>query len=159
MDLITRMSLALSYVEDTLTGEINQEELARIACCSAYNFYRMFSFITDILLTEYIRRRKLTLAAIELQNSDIKVIDLAFKYGYNSPVSFSRAFQTLHGVTPTEARSGGVTLKAYPRISFQISSREKVKWIIASKAKRRSKFSATRVFTEQTEAVLSLIHI
>lgn len=121
MDLLTRMSLALAYVEKNLTGEINQEELARIACCSAYNFYRMFSFITDISLTEYIRRRKLTLAAIDLQNSDIKVIDLAFKYGYNSPISFSRAFQTLHGVTPTEARAGSVTLKAYPRISFQIS--------------------------------------
>lgn len=121
MDLVTRMSLALAYVEDHLTGEINQESLARIACCSAYNFYRMFSFITNISLTEYIRRRRLTLAAIELQNSSVKVIDLALKYGYDSPVSFSRAFQALHGVTPTDARIGGVTLKAYPRISFQIS--------------------------------------
>lgn len=121
MDLLTRMRLALAYVEDHLAGEIKQEELARIACCSAYNFNRMFSFLTDISLTEYIRRRKLTLAAIELQNSEIKVIDLALKYGYNSPISFSRAFQALHGVTPTEARCGGVTLKAYPRISFQIS--------------------------------------
>lgn len=121
MDLMTRMSLALAYVENNLTGEINQETLVQIACCSTYNFYRMFSFITDISLTEYIRRRKLTLAAIELQSSDIKVIDLALKYGYDSPVSFSRAFQTLHGVTPTEARADGVTLKAYPRISFQIS--------------------------------------
>jgi len=115
------MGLALAYVEDNLTSEINQDVLARIACCSAYNFYRMFSFITDISLTEYIRRRRLTLAAIELQNGDVKVIDLALKYGYDSPVSFTRAFQALHGVTPTEARAGGVTLKAYPRISFQIS--------------------------------------
>jgi AraC family transcriptional regulator len=118
---MTRMGLALAYVEDNLAGEINQETLAQIACCSTYNFYRMFSFITDISLMEYIRRRKLTLAAIELQSSDIKVIDLALKYGYDSPVSFSRAFQTLHGVTPTAARASGVTLKAYPRISFQIS--------------------------------------
>lgn len=121
MDILTRMSLAISYVENNLTGEIDQEALARIACCSTYNFYRMFSFITDISLTEYIRRRRLTLAAIELQSSDVKVIDLALKYGYDSPVSFSRAFQTLHGVTPSEARSDGVTLKAYPRISFHIS--------------------------------------
>lgn len=135
MDLLTRMSLAIAYVEDNLTGEINQEELARIACCSAYNFYRMFSFITDISLTEYIRRRRLTLAAIELQNSDIKVIDLALKYGYDSPVSFSRAFQTLHGVTPTEARFDGVTLKAYPRISFQIliKGEKKMEYRIESK--------------------------
>ena len=121
MDLMTRMSLALAYVEDNLTGEINPEQLAQIAGCSVYNYYRMFSFITDISLTEYIRRRKLTLAAIELRSSDIKVIDLALKYGYDSPVSFSRAFQALHKVTPTEARADGVTLKAYPRISFQIA--------------------------------------
>lgn len=121
MDFMTRMSLALAYVENNLTGEINQETLVQIACCSTYNFYRMFSFITDISLTEYIRRRKLTLAAIELQSSDIKVIDLALKYGYDSPVSFARAFQTLHGVTPSEARADGVTLKSYPRISFQIT--------------------------------------
>ena len=73
------------------------------------------------MLTEYIRRRRLTLAAIELQNKDVKVIDLSLKYGYDSPVSFSRAFQALHGITPTKARTDGVTLKAYPRISFQIS--------------------------------------
>lgn len=121
MDLLTRMSLALAYVEENLTEEIDQEALARIACCSSYNLYRMFSFITNISLTEYIRRRRLTLAAIELQSSDIKVIDLALKYSYDSPVSFSHSFQTLHGVTPTEARADGVTLKVYPRISFQIS--------------------------------------
>lgn len=121
MDLLTRMSLVVAYVENNLTSEIDQEMLARIACCSAQNFYRMFSFITDISLSEYIRRRRLTLAAIELQSSDIKVIDLTIKYGYDSPVSFSRAFKALHGVTPTEARTDGVILKAYPRISFQIS--------------------------------------
>ena len=118
---MTRMRLALDYVEDHLTGELSSDTLAKIAGCSVYNYYRMFSFLTDISLAEYIRRRKLTLAAIDLQSSDIKVIDLAMKYGYDSPVSFSRAFQALHGVTPTEARTEGVTLKAYPRISFRIS--------------------------------------
>ena len=121
MDWLTRMNATLAYVEENLTGEINHEVLAKIACCSSHNFYRMFSFITDVSLSEYIRRRRLTLAALELQNSNIKVIDIALKYGYESPVSFSRAFQQLHGVTPTEARADGVTLKAYPRMSFQIS--------------------------------------
>jgi AraC family transcriptional regulator len=115
------MSMALAYVEDNLAGDIDPERIAQIACCSANNFYRMFSYITETSLTEYIRRRRLTLAAIELQANNAKVIDLAMKYGYDSPVSFSRAFQTLHGVTPTEARAGGVTLKAYPRISFRIT--------------------------------------
>jgi len=121
MDWLTRMNAALTYVEDNLTGEINYETLAKIACCSSHNFFRMFSFITDVSLSEYIRRRRLTLAALELQTSDIKVIDLALRYGYDSPVSFSRAFLALHGITPTEARIGGVMLKAYPRLSFQIS--------------------------------------
>ena len=115
------MNAALTYVEDNLTGEINHEVLARIACCSSNNFFRMFSFITGVSLSEYIRRRRLTLAALELQNSDIKIVDLALTYGYDSPVSFSRAFQVLHGVTPSEARADGVNLKAYPRISFQMS--------------------------------------
>ncbi len=121
MDILDRMSQAIAYVEDNMTGTIVQVELAQIAGCSFYNFCRMFSYMTDITLTEYIRRRRLTLAAIELQSSEVKVIDLALRYGYDSPVSFSRAFQKLHGVTPTKARADGVTLKAYPRISFQIS--------------------------------------
>jgi len=121
MDWLTRMNTALAYIEDNLDGEIDHEELAKIACCSAHNFFRMFSFITDVSLSEYIRRRRLTLAALELQNSNIKVIDISLKYGYDSPVSFARAFQQLHGVTPSEARANGVTLKAYPKMSFQLS--------------------------------------
>ena len=121
MDWLTRMNTAVSYIEENLTGRIDHEELGKIACCSSHNFFRMFSFITDVSLSEYVRRRRLTLAALELQNSDIKVIDLAMKYGYDSPVSFARAFHLLHGVTPTEARSDGVMLKAYPKITFQIS--------------------------------------
>jgi len=115
------MNSALAYVEDNLTGEIDHETLSQIACCSSHNFFKMFSYITDVSLSEYIRRRRLTLAALELQNSNVKVIDLALRYGYDSPVSFSRAFQALHGVTPTKARADGVTLKAYPRLSFQIT--------------------------------------
>jgi AraC family transcriptional regulator len=114
------MNLALTYVEENLDGEINYEALAKIACCSSHNFTRMFSFITDVSLSEYIRRRRLTLAALALRNGDAKVIDVAMKYGYDSPVSFARAFQQLHGVTPSEARADGVTLKAYPKMSFQI---------------------------------------
>jgi AraC family transcriptional regulator len=121
MDWLTRMNAAIAYVEDNLDGDVDYEAMARIACCSTHNFFRMFSFITDASLADYIRRRRLTLAALELRNSDVKVIDLALKWGYDSPVSFSRAFALLHGVTPTEARTEGVTLKAYPKISFNIS--------------------------------------
>jgi len=120
MDWLTRMNAALAYVEENLDGEIDYEAMAKIACCSSHNFIRMFSFITDVSLAEYIRRRRLTLAALALQNSEAKVIDVATKYGYDSPVSFARAFQQMHGVTPSEARTKNVNLKAYPKMSFKI---------------------------------------
>lgn len=103
---------------DNITNEIDLTKIAQLACCSTYNFQRMFSFIADISIVEYIRRRRLTLAALELQQGKIKVVDLALKYGYESPVSFTRAFQALHGITPTEARNSNVSLKAFSRFSF-----------------------------------------
>lgn len=115
------MNLWVFKIEENLTEEINFEEVAKRACTSVYHFQRMFSFITDIPLSEYIRRRRLTLAAFENQNNDIKVIDLSVKYGYDSPISFARAFQNQHGITPSLARDKGVELKAYPRISFHIT--------------------------------------
>jgi AraC family transcriptional regulator len=121
MDWLQRITGAMNYIEDNLTEDIDYSQVAKIACCSTYHFQRMFSFITDVPLAEYIRRRRLTFAAFELQNSNIKVIDLALKYGYESPESFSRAFQNMHKVTPTLAREKGAQLKAYPRMSFHIS--------------------------------------
>lgn len=121
MDWLKRMNCALDYVENNLTNEIDMNIVAQRACCSSYNFQKMFSFITGISLVEYIRRRRLTLAAFDIHNSDVKIIDVALKYGYESPVSFTRAFQTLHGITPTSARDDGAKLRAYPRMSFQIS--------------------------------------
>lgn len=121
MDLLMKMNAALDYIENNLTENIDFTMVAQKACCPSYNFQRMFSFITDVPLAEYIRRRRFTQAAIELQNSNAKVIDVALKYGYDSPVSFSRAFANIHGITPNEAKQSGVELKAYPKISFQIS--------------------------------------
>ncbi|SHJ40408.1 transcriptional regulator, AraC family [Clostridium cavendishii DSM 21758] len=120
MDWVNRMKNALDYIENNLTGDICYEEAAKIAYCSTYQFQRMFSYITDVSLAEYIRRRRLTLAAFEIRQTDAKIIDIALKYGYDSPTAFTRAFQSLHGITPKLARSKGVSLKAYPRISFQI---------------------------------------
>jgi AraC family transcriptional regulator len=121
MDWLQKINGAMDYIEGNLADDIDYNAAARIACCSVYHFQRMFSFITEIPLAEYIRRRRLTLAAFELQNSSIKVIDLALKYGYDSPDAFSRAFQNMHGITPTSARELGAKLKAYPRLSFHIS--------------------------------------
>lgn len=121
MDWLEKMNGALNYVEDNLTGEIHLEEAAKRACCSSFNFQRMFSFMADVSLADYIRRRRLSLAAMELLTTEEKVIDIAMKYGYESPVSFARAFCAIHGVNPSEVRTPGVKIKAYPRISFEIT--------------------------------------
>ncbi|AAP28762.1 MULTISPECIES: AraC family transcriptional regulator [Bacillus] len=121
MDSLKNMNAAMQYIEENLTHEIDFKEVAKIAYCSEYHFKRMFSFLAGISLSEYIRCRRLTLAAFELKNSDAKVIDVAIKYGYNSPDSFSRAFQNLHGITPSEARSSSHSLKAYSPMTFQLS--------------------------------------
>ncbi|MBK5442218.1 MULTISPECIES: AraC family transcriptional regulator [unclassified Peribacillus] len=121
MGLLKNMNDAIKFIEENLTNEIDFKEVARLAYCSEYHFKRMFSFLAGISLSEYIRRRRLTLAAFELKDNNIKVIDIAIKYGYSSPDSFARAFQHLHGITPSEARSNGHSLKAYPPMSFQLS--------------------------------------
>jgi AraC family transcriptional regulator len=121
VEWLDNMNHAIDYIEGHLTEKMDYEKVAQAACCSVYHFQRMFTFMTNVALSEYVRRRKMTLAAFELQNSGIKIIDLALKYGYDSPESFTRAFQLLHGITPTAARRLGAGIKAYPRISFQIT--------------------------------------
>ncbi|WP_289136661.1 AraC family transcriptional regulator [uncultured Brevibacillus sp.] len=121
MNLLEQMNGALNYVEHNLTNDIDYKEVARIACCSEYHFKRMFSFLAGIPFSEYIRRRRMTLAAFDLKDSKMRVLDVAIKYGYHSADSFARAFQQMHGVTPTEARDDGHSLKAYPRMTFQLT--------------------------------------
>ncbi len=121
MEWIERMSATLDYIESHLDDDILYDEVAKIACCSMHQFGRVFSYIVGISLSEYIRRRRLTLSALDLQCGNVKVIDVAMKYGYNSPDAFTRAFVGMHGVTPSEASTIGVKLKAYPRITLHIS--------------------------------------
>lgn len=121
MDWLKRMNNVLDYIEQNLDGKIDYKKLAEVAFTSEFHFSRMFSSITGISLSEYIRRRRLTLAAFEIQKSDVRIIDIAAKYGYDSVDSFTRAFKKTHGMTPSAARKKGVQLKAFPRISFQIS--------------------------------------
>ncbi len=121
MDWLDSMNRAMDYIELHLTDKIEYEQLAKIVCCSVYHFQRMFSFMSGVSLSEYIRRRRLTLDAIELQNSNTKIIDIAMKYGYESPEAFSRAFKGMHGVAPKATRNMGIMLKAYPRMTFYLS--------------------------------------
>lgn len=120
MDSLERMNQALAYIEENLAGEVDFKQVERLALCSEYHFRRMFSYLAGVTISEYIRRRCLTLAAFELLRSDVLVIDVALKYGYGSPDAFTRAFSGLHGITPVEAKNSGQPLKAYPRMTFQL---------------------------------------
>ncbi|MGB8453604.1 MAG: AraC family transcriptional regulator [Anaerocolumna sp.] len=121
MQWLMQLSQAIDYIEDNLTAEISYDKAAKIACCSTYYFQRMFSYVTGIPLSDYIRRRRMTKAAFDLQVSTAKVMDIGSKYGYTSPTSFYRAFQAVHGVAPTAARLEGTILNTYLPISFSIN--------------------------------------
>ncbi len=120
MEWISGMQRALDYIEDHLTEEINYAEVAGQCFSSEYHFQRVFSILCGYTLGEYIRNRRLTLAGAELQAENVKVIDVAMKYGYESPDSFSKAFQKFHGILPSQARSERAMLKSFSRLSIKV---------------------------------------
>ncbi len=120
MEWIERLNEAITYIEEHLTEEIDYERLGKIACCSSYHFQRMFTYMAGVPLSEYIRRRKMSLAAVDLQSTGIKIIDVAGKYGYNSPTAFNRAFQSVHGIAPSAVKNEGVSVKSFPPVSFKL---------------------------------------
>jgi AraC-like DNA-binding protein len=119
MEWLNRINGAINYIEANLTGKIEYEEAAKIACSSLSRFQNMFMFITDITPSEYVRRRRMSLAGVELISEKIKVVDLSYKYGYESPEAFTRSFKAFHGISPQVARKYGKFID-YPRISFQL---------------------------------------
>lgn len=121
IEWLNRMSDALIYIEKNIEGEVNVEAIAKITYSSPFHFQRMFHMLTGVTVVEYVRKRRLSLAAQELMTGQHKVLDVALKYGYETPESFSKAFKKLHGVNPSEVKHTGVSLKAFPPISFQIS--------------------------------------
>lgn len=123
MDWIERMNAAIGCIEDSLAGEIDMKNVAKAALTSPWHFMRMFAFLADMPLSEYIRRRRLTLAAMELKASRASIVDVAVKYGYDSREAFTRAFRRYHGIPPSAARADGAVMKAWPRMSFHIEMR------------------------------------
>ena len=121
MDWITGMQRAIDYIEDHLTEEIDYDVVARESFSSSYHFQRVFGILCGYTLGEYIRNRRLSCAGAELSTTGAKVIDIAMKYGYESPDSFSKAFSKFHGVTPSQARDSGQTLKSFSRLVLKIS--------------------------------------
>ena len=125
MENITdRLNLVIDYIEKHLTEEINQAEIEKITCCSYYDVRKIFSLVANINISDYVRKRRLTLAGAELKYDCARVIDVALKYGYDSPVSFARAFQAFHGFNPSLANKSDLILNVFPRLIYQIRVKE-----------------------------------
>lgn len=120
MNYIQGLQNAIDYIEEHLTDNLDIEAIAAQSGLSAFYFQRIFNILCDYSLGEYIRNRRLTLAGNELSDTDEKVIDIALKYGYDTPESFSRAFSRFHGITPSQAKKNSSPLKSFSRLSVEI---------------------------------------
>lgn len=119
MDWITGISKAIDYIEEHITEPTDYARAAKEACSSPFNFQRVFALLCGYTLGDYVRMRRLTLAGEELLSTDAKVIDVALKYGYDSPESFSRAFTRFHGVSPSAVRKGAA-IRSFYRICVKL---------------------------------------
>ena len=115
------MNQSIEYIEEHITEELDYEKIAEVAGCPSYYFQQMFLYLTDMTLREYIRRRRLSLAAVDLQKDSGRVIDVAVKYRYESPTAFTRAFKSFHGVVPSTLKTECSPLQAFPPIQFHVS--------------------------------------
>lgn len=119
MKYYDNLNKVIDTIEKQLTSEINYDELAKIVGISSYSLQRTFSFLTGMTLTEYIRKRRLSKSAEEIKETNGKIIDIALKYQYDSPVSFSNAFKKMHGISPKGARENNQKLKLFDKIVFK----------------------------------------
>ena len=127
MRFTPRRLKVFSSTEDNITEEIDPEVLGRISYSSSYHFQRVFGILCGYSLGEYIRNRRLTLAGADLASSNEKVIEIAMKYGYESPDSFTKAFTKFHGITPSAAREPGATLRSFSPLSIKLSQEHEFK--------------------------------
>ncbi|MFD3663112.1 GyrI-like domain-containing protein [Streptomyces sp. NPDC058659] len=121
--MLERLNQALDHIEEHLRGDrgdLDAAELARIALTSEYHFRRLFSALAGMPLSEYVRRRRLTVAGAEVLAGERTLLEIAVRYGYGSGEAFARAFRAVHGVGPGEARRTGAALRSQPRMSFRL---------------------------------------
>ncbi len=121
MDWITGIQNAVDYIEAHITQPLDMEEIAAQSFSSPFHFQRLFSILCGYTLGAYIRNRRLSLAGAELASGQAKVIDVAYKYGYETPESFTKAFVKFHGITPSLARREGAVLKSFSPVHMKIS--------------------------------------
>ena len=112
---------AIGYIEDNITDELTIEKIAKQVLVSPFYFQKGFAMLCGFTVGEYIRERRLTLAGSELVSTDEKIIDIALKYGYDSPDSFTKAFTRFHSVTPTAVRKGGATIKSFAPLKIKFT--------------------------------------
>jgi AraC family transcriptional regulator len=118
--VLERLNQALDHIEERLDGDLDPAELARIAATSEYHLRRLFSALAGMPLSEYVRRRRLTVAGAEVLAGERTLLEIAVRYGYGSGEAFARAFRAVHGVGPGEARRTGAALRSQPRMSFRL---------------------------------------
>ncbi|MGA5894540.1 AraC family transcriptional regulator [Streptomyces venetus] len=119
--MLDRLNQALAHIESHLDRTVDAADLARTACTSEYHLRRMFSALAGMPLSEYIRRRRLTVAGAEVLAGDETLLEIAVRYGYGSGEAFARAFRAMHGVGPGEARRTGAALVSQPRLTFRLT--------------------------------------
>ncbi len=121
MGWIEEIGEAINYIEENINQELTIEKIANKAYVSPFYFQKGFAMLCGFTVGEYIRRRKLTLAGSELVSTDEKIIDIALKYGYDSPDSFTKAFTRFHGATPTAVRKDGATIKSFASLKIKFT--------------------------------------
>lgn len=116
----------VTYIEDNLINDIDMNKLAEIVGISVNSLQRIFTFMTGITITEYIKKRRLSKAFEDIKNTNMKIIDIAIKYQYNSAIAFDRAFKKNFGITPIECRKKDIIYKQFPIITFRNSEQYKI---------------------------------
>lgn len=149
MNWFNAMNEALHYIEDHILEDLTPDEIAKIALCSKFHFMKTFVLLTDMSLGDYIRKRRLTLAAKDLITTPQKVLDIALKYGYESPESFCRAFKRFHQLTPSQVRLGQPSLHAVLPLSFQITIKGAIP--MDYRIEKRPSFKVTGLYKRVTK--------
>ena len=138
MGWIEGLNDAMDYIERNLEGNLDVARAARLAACTEGQFRRMFSYVAGIGLGEYVRRRRISCAALDLSRGE-RVVDVAVRYGYGSPTAFTRAFRDALGVSPSEAKRPGARLSLFPRLSFSltVTGAEPLSWRVVPRGGMR----------------------
>lgn len=154
-DWYDKLQRIIDYVENHLQRKeepVDHGEIAQIAGCSFDFFQKVFSYMNGISFSDYIRFRKLTLAGYDLKSSNIKVVDLSYKYGYDSPTSFTKAFQQFHGFPPKEARQNGAVLRVYPKM--QLTANQQYVWRLEKKPSLHLVGKSTKISRQENHTAI-----